>query len=195
MSTDLPTIRELLDDASRALAEPFSRAALINWISARRPDVAVTSIAHHIQEATANVSRPRLSGPAPLLYRVERGLYRRFRVGLEEGLPVGETGRVVLVGSSGVLASSPRAARELFESEQFARAREHAVRSGLPWYVLSAEHGLLDPDEVVDPFSLLFGDQPTGYRAAWAERVADQLAERVSLTGATVEVHGSVGVV
>jgi hypothetical protein len=192
VSHDLPTIRELLDDASRALAEPFSRAALINWISARRPDVAVTSIAHHIQEATANGASPRTSGPAPLLYRVDRGRYRRYRVGLDQGPPADETGRVVLVGSSGEMAGSPEPARELFTSDGFARARAHAVGSGFPWFVLSAKHGLLDPDDVVGPFDLLFGDQPAGYRAAWAEWVVVQLADRVRLDGATVEVHGGV---
>jgi hypothetical protein len=58
--------------------------------------------------------------------------------------------------------------------------------------VLSAKHGLLDPDDVVGPFDLLFGDQPVGYRAAWAEWVIVQLADRVRLAGATVEVHGGV---
>src|SRR3954447_948205 len=37
----LPTIRELLAEAAGTLPEPFSRAALINWVHARRPDVGV----------------------------------------------------------------------------------------------------------------------------------------------------------
>src|SRR5688572_18030720 len=50
----LPTIWELVAEAAGKLPEPFSRAALINWISARRPDVGIASIATHIQFATAN---------------------------------------------------------------------------------------------------------------------------------------------
>jgi hypothetical protein len=192
VSQDLPTIWALLDDASRALPEPFSRAALINWISARRPDLAVASIAKDIQAATANARHAHPSARTPLLQRVDRGLYRRYRSGFEEGPPPDETGRIVLVGSSGDVAGSPRAARDLFESDGFARAREHAVRSEKPWFVLSAKHGLLDPDDVVGPFDVLFGDQPAGYRAAWAEWVVVQLADRVRLPGATVEVHGGV---
>ncbi len=191
MSSDLPTIRQLLDEASRALPEPFSRAALITWVSARRPDVGVASIAKDIQAATANAGSPP-SGRTPLLHRVERGLYRRHRPGFEEAPPVDETGRVVLVGSSGGVAASPRPARDLFRSDGFARAREHAIGSGRPWFVLSAKHGLLDPDDVVGPFAVLIGDQPAGYRAAWAEWVVVQLADRVRLTGVTVEVHGGV---
>ena len=189
-TTGLPTIWELVAEGSATLPEPFSRAALINWISARRPDVGVASIAKDIQAATANAAQP--SGRTPLLHRVDRGLYRRYRPGFEDAPPVDETGRVVLVGSSGAVAGSPRPARELFESDGFARAREHALRSGRRWFVLSAKHGLLDPHDVVGPFDVLFGDQPAGYRAAWAEWVVVQLADRVRLPGTTVEVHGGV---
>jgi hypothetical protein len=58
--------------------------------------------------------------------------------------------------------------------------------------VLSAKHGLLDPDDVVGPFDILFGDQSIGYRTAWGEWVAAQLGDRVRLPGMTVEVHGGV---
>ena len=191
MGSDLPTIWQLLDEASRTLPEPFSRAALINWVSARRPDVGVASIAKDIQSATDNAGHPP-SGRAPLLHRVERGLYRRHRPGSEGTPHADEAGRVVLVGSSGELAGSARPARELFASSGFARARESAVRSGHPWFVLSAKHGLLDPDDVVGPFAVLIGDQPAGYRTAWAEWVVVQLADRVRLAGVTVEVHGGV---
>ena len=191
MNSDLPTIWQLIDDASRALPEPFTRAALISWVSARRPDVGVASIAKDIQAATDNAGH-RPSGRAPLLHRVERGRYRRHRPGVEDGPPAGETGRVVLVGSSGEVAGTARPARELFASTGFARAREHAVRSGHPWFVLSARHGLLDPDDVVGPFAVLIGDQPAGYRSAWAEWVVVSLADRVRLPGMTVEVHGGV---
>ena len=45
MSTSsLPTIGELLAEAARTLPEPFTRTALINWVRARRPDVAVLDI-------------------------------------------------------------------------------------------------------------------------------------------------------
>ena len=68
MSTPgLPTIWELVAEGAATLPEPFSRAALINWVSARRPDVGVSSIATHIQLATDNAGHPP-SGRAPLLH-------------------------------------------------------------------------------------------------------------------------------
>ena len=193
MSTaGLPTIWELVAEGAATLPEPFSRAALINWISARRPDVGVTSISTHIQLATANAAHPDPSGRAPLLHRVGRGTYVRYREHSEHRASVVVAARVVLIGSSGVTADGPVPVAELFRSPGFARAREHAVHSQLPWFVLSAKHGLLEPDDVVAPYDLELGDASTVYRSAWGEWVAAQLGERVQLQGATVEVHGGV---
>lgn len=192
MSTaGLPTIWELVAEGSATLPEPFSRAALINWIHARRPDVGVASIATHIQLATASAAQEH-SGRPPLLHRVGRGTYVRYREpsGHPHDVPV--AARVVLVGSSGGMAGGPVRVADLFRSDGFARARDHAVSSGTPWFVLSAKHGLLEPDDVVAPYDLELGDASTVYRSAWGEWVAAQLGERVQLSGATIEVHGGV---
>jgi hypothetical protein len=205
MSTaGLPTIWELVAEGAAALPEPFSRAALINWVSARRPDVGVASIAAHIQFATHNAAHTGhdpFAGRAPLLYRVDRGLYRRFRPpapawrpmpGVSEGAPGAGLGRVLLIGSAGSTGTVAVPVAGLFESPGFARAREYAVRSGVPWFVLSAKHGLLDPDDVIGPYDLQLGDQSSAYRSAWGEWVVVQLSDRVRLDGVIVEVHGGV---
>ncbi|MGZ4547535.1 MAG: DUF6884 domain-containing protein [Blastococcus sp.] len=200
MSTaGLPTIWELVADGAAALPEPFSRAALINWVSARRPDVGVASIAAHIQFATDNAGHSEhdpFSGRPPLLHRVDRGLYRRFRPPAPEWHPLsgGRSGatRVLLLASSGTTAEASGPAAGLFRSAGFTRARHLAIGSGLPWFVLSAKHGLLDPDDVVGPFELQLGDRSPGFRTAWGEWVVAQLAERVPLEGTVVEVHGGV---
>jgi hypothetical protein len=202
MSTaGLPTIWELVADGAATLPEPFSRAALINWVSARRPDVGISSIAAHIQFATANATHTGhnpFADREPLLNRVGRGQYLRYRE--VDGGTDGETlhgavvrsGRVVLIGSSGATAEESGTAGGLFRSDGFARAREHAVHSQLPWFVLSAKHGLLDPDEVITPYEVQIDDQPAAYRSAWGEWVVAQLADRLQLDGVTVEVHGGV---
>jgi hypothetical protein len=198
MSTaGLPTIWELVADGAATLPEPFSRAALINWVSARRPEVGVSSIAAHIQFATANAAQTTTNPFAdrePLLRRVGRGQYERYRGGDEAPAPgaVVRSGRVVLVGSSGTTADTPSPAGEMFRSDGFARAREHAAHSRLPWFVLSAKHGLLDADEVISPHGVQIDDQPATYRTAWGEWVVAQLADRLQLDGVTVEVHGGV---
>jgi hypothetical protein len=199
-SAGLPTIWELVAEGAATLPEPFTRAALINWVSARRPDVGVASIAAHIQFATENAAHPDhgpFAGRAPLLYRVERGRYRRFRAPDRAWwpagpVPAGDGARVLLLASTADLADAPTTAAELFRSPGFARARQLAVATGTHWYVLSAKHGLLDPADVVGPFDVQLAERSPGYRSAWGEWVVAQLAERVSLEGTVVEVHGGV---
>jgi hypothetical protein len=193
MSTaGLPTIWELVAEGAATLPEPFSRAALLNWVRARRPDVGVASIATHIQLATDNAGHPPTGRP-PLLHRVDRGRYVRHREGQEEAQAAAvASSRLVLIGSSGPTAGEPAPAALLFASPGFARARDTAVRSGSPWFVLSAKHGLLEPADVVGPYDVQIGDQSAGYRTAWGEWVVGQLAERVRLDGVTVEVHGGI---
>src|SRR3954469_297182 len=109
--TGLPTIWELVAEGAATLPEPFGRAALINWISARRPDVGVPSIAAHIQFATDNAGSSAtnpFAGRTPLLHRVDRGLYLRYRqAGAEAPPEAPASGRVVLIGSSGAMAPAP----------------------------------------------------------------------------------------
>ena len=196
----LPTIWELVAEAAGALPEPFNRVALINWVSARRPDVGIASIATHIQFATANsgsAGHNPFASRTPLLLRVDRGLYERYRGPAAEtdgadAPPREAPARVVLVASSGAHGSAPVPVATLFQSPGFATARAHAERSGLPWFVLSAKHGLLDPGDVVSPYDVQIDERSASYRSAWGEWVVAQLAERVPLAGVTVEVHGGV---
>jgi hypothetical protein len=44
-------------------------------------------------------------------------------------------------------------ARDLYDaSHLFELMREYAEVCGNPWYILSAKHGLVDPDTVLDPY-------------------------------------------
>jgi hypothetical protein len=199
-SAGLPTIWELVAEGAATLPEPFPRTALINWVSARRPDVGIASIAAQIQFATENAAHPEhgpFYGRTPLLYRVGRGRYRRFRAPDQAWRPVlpppaGQGRRVLLLASGGELAETPTTAAELFASPGFARARQVAAASGTPWFVLSAKHGLLDPADVVGPFDVQLGERSPAYRRAWGEWVVAQLGERIALEGTVVEVHGGV---
>ena len=71
--------------------------------------------------------------------------------------------------------SEPVAARDLYVSPLFAGRRAQAEASGLPWFVVSGRWGLLDPDDVVAPYSFSFARQSVNYRRAWGRFVAEQL--------------------
>jgi hypothetical protein len=81
-------------------------------------------------------------------------------------------------------------AKELYRSPLWRRRREYAERSRRPWFVLSALHGLVAPDELIDPYNVALRDFSPDERARWGERVAADLERRVgSLEGGLFEVH------
>ena len=99
---------------------------------------------------------------------------------------------LVLVGCVKTKAAHASAARDLYQSPMFERRRRYAEASGSPWYILSAEHGLLEPDSLIEPYDVYLADEPDDYRRAWGEWVAAKLARlRGSLRGRRIEVHAS----
>lgn len=95
-------------------------------------------------------------------------------------------GRTVALVSCVKLKQEPAApAAELYVSPLFRASRAYAERLGVPWWVLSAEHGLLAPDTVIAPYERTLKTMRVDERRAWGARVAEQL-ERVLLPGTTV---------
>lgn len=82
---------------------------------------------------------------------------------------------VILVGGGRAQLSEPAAARDLYVSPLFARRRARAEASGVPWFVVSGRWGLLDPGEVLAPYSFSLTQQPVSYQRAWGRFVAEQL--------------------
>jgi hypothetical protein len=71
------------------------------------------------------------------------------------------------------------AARDLYVSDLFRKARRYAEASGCQWFILSAEYGLVAPDQVVAPYERTLNTMRAADRRAWGERVAAQLVEAV----------------
>ncbi|MFB6188589.1 MAG: DUF6884 domain-containing protein [Halapricum sp.] len=92
----------------------------------------------------------------------------------------GET--IVLVGCGQQKREGEWPAKDLYTSNYFKKKREYAERVGDLWYVLSAEYGLLAPNEVVESYDTHIDEVDA---REWEDDVADDLP---SLAGATVEV-------
>ncbi len=60
----------------------------------------------------------------------------------------------MLVGCVATKAPAPAPAKDLYRSQLFTRRRAYAEASGKPWFILSALHGLVQPDEVTEPYDL-----------------------------------------
>lgn len=83
--------------------------------------------------------------------------------------------QVILVSCvAGKKADLNRAA-DLYTSAWFIKARRLVERTGAPWFILSAEHGLLGPETMVGPYNKTLNTMSTAERRAWAERVQLQL--------------------
>jgi hypothetical protein len=81
-------------------------------------------------------------------------------------------------------------AKSLYRSPLWQRRRAYAEASSRPWLILSALHGLVEPEQLLEPYDLALTDLPVGERRAWGARVVAALEDRFGqLQGTTFEVH------
>ena len=99
---------------------------------------------------------------------LRRGEHRDPRVSIM-------TIRVALVSCVKSKQASATPARELYTSQLFRSLRAYAEANAGVWYILSAEHGLLNPDQVVAPYERTLNTMKKADRLAWAARVQGQL--------------------
>ena len=75
--------------------------------------------------------------------------------------------------SSKLAHSAP--AKDLYTSPLFVKSRRYAQENAERWYILSAEHYLLKPETIVEPYEKTLNKMPKAERAQWAEVVFHQL--------------------
>jgi hypothetical protein len=99
---------------------------------------------------------------------------------------------ILLVTCVKAKLSRPSAARDLYTSPLFVRERRYAESRDIPWFILSAEHGLVAPDEWLAPYERYLPDTSASYRATWGQWVAARLDLLAGpLVGKLVEIHAS----
>lgn len=69
----------------------------------------------------------------------------------------------------------PASARLLYTSDLFTKASSYAERTYDRWFVLSAKHGLVVPETVLEPYDLTLADLTALERRQWAQQVAADL--------------------
>lgn len=98
--------------------------------------------------------------------------------------------RVGLVSCVKSKQSSPAPARELYTSALFRGARRAVETTCEAWFVLSARHGLLDPDTVVEPYDDTLRTASRSRRRRWSREVLEQLRQQLDGLGDHVfELH------
>ena len=82
---------------------------------------------------------------------------------------------IVLIGCTKEKLTAEAPARELYQGRLFLASVAYAEAIGARWFVLSAAHGLVDPDAVIAPYDVALNTMGDAQRSAWGSRVAQQL--------------------
>lgn len=97
---------------------------------------------------------------------------------------------IVLITCVKTKRRKPCAAKDLYISPLFVKQRSYAEETGVPWFILSAEHGLVVPDEWLSPYERYLPDTPSNFRSAWGAWVAARLQLLAGpLSGRVIEAH------
>ena len=97
---------------------------------------------------------------------------------------------VVLIGCVKKKRNGPAPAKDLYVSDLFRKERAYAEGTGSPWFILSAEHGLVAPESVLAPYDVRLSDTSADYRRRWGNSVVrDLVATAGRLDGKVVELH------
>ena len=81
-------------------------------------------------------------------------------------------------------------ARHLYTSPLVRGRRAYVERSCARWFILSAKHGLLSPEVVIEPYNQTLKGRPRAEKRAWSDRVLEQLkSELKHLNGLHFEIY------
>lgn len=84
---------------------------------------------------------------------------------------------VGLVACCAKKAATPAPARELYRGQTFIMGVRYLKRRCDVWAVLSARHGLVLPDQVLEPYDYTLDGKPAGVVEAWGEATRARLRE------------------
>lgn len=116
------------------------------------------------------------------LHRVDAEVTQRTREG--------QLVDAIILGCVLTKHPGPAKAKDLYGSPLFAKRRRYAEMSGKPWFIFSAKHGILDPDEVIEWYDVALSKLPTDKKRAKGVEAAAQLEALFGpLKGKTFEIH------
>ena len=98
--------------------------------------------------------------------------------------------RIGLVGCVKEKASTARPARDLYLSSLFRGRRRYVEHGCDEWWILSALHGLVDPDEMLEPYDVALKDASRSEKREWSEAVLRAIDQRIRPRGGDIfEMH------
>jgi len=163
----------------------FWKGERTGWPGFTTVDVRVGRSVTFVRRSSAD------GGPTPRgLSPREKGAARPHPEYAELGQEPERTADLVLVGCVKSKLSHAAPAKDLYVSPLFRSERAYAEAAGERWFILSAEHGLVAPEEVLQPYELRLSTTPARYRQEWGAKVVQQLQDLAGpLRGKTIEAH------
>lgn len=98
--------------------------------------------------------------------------------------------RVALVSCVKTKSNHALPAKDLYISDWFKKARALVERSETEWFILSAEHGILDPNDVIEPYERTLKTMGVAEKRAWAARVASQMETKLPAADEVIVLAG-----
>ena len=95
---------------------------------------------------------------------------------------------IYLVACAATKRKHASTASELYTSTWFTKASDLAKRESDQWYILSAKHGIVDPDWYIAPYNKSLNTMKLAARRRWGKMVSKQLKQIILLHGANVVV-------
>lgn len=83
--------------------------------------------------------------------------------------------KIGLVACSGDKRHGRHRAADLYQSTLFRKSREYAEKNCDIWFILSARHGLVRPDDQIESYDQTLNEMPMDQRKEWSARVRQQL--------------------
>ena len=81
---------------------------------------------------------------------------------------------LVLVACCGPKLAHRVPAQDLYTSDLFRKSRAYAEQFGYAWYILSVKHGIVPPNEVIDPYDETLARKSAHERSSWNKMVLNQ---------------------
>src|SRR4051812_38638013 len=98
--------------------------------------------------------------------------------------------RIGLVGCVKTKLHRPAQAKDLYISPLFRGRRRYVERNCDRWFILSAKHGLLEPDSTIEPYDLRLSDCGAVDRRRWSRGALEALEAKLGELGShTFELH------
>lgn len=87
---------------------------------------------------------------------------------------------VGLISCVGKKRPTAAAAKDLYDSALFAKSREFVEQRCDSWFILSAKYGLVEPEEIIEPYEETLNTKSRRERDEWADRVWAMIRHRLT---------------